>query len=244
MIKFSGTTVTVSAAIPGGNTLAPANWQQLLAWDSDVPVPVELQLTVAIPDAILTFPPAGTVGFCAGARYNNGAGTIWTWDDSADGCVVMKIEMGSGPDARTIYADCRGGRYSLGSQRSVRVSVARWLAAGVAACQVQGAVAPADGSGDYLTYSAAIGAVAAAGDATMPAPPGALWFDFYPEEDGEWEASSTDAAVNWRAQRSVVGAAPLYMPPTSPLPLLGSNGITLVNVGAAASGVYACFWVR
>jgi hypothetical protein len=244
MIKFSGTTVTVTAAVPGGNSLAPVNWQQLLSWDSADPLPVELQLSVSVGEGVLSFPSSAAIGFCAGARYDNGGGTVWTWDDSAEGCVVLKIEMGSGPDSRTVYADCRGGRFALGSQRSVRVSVARWLAAGSAPAQVQGAVAVADGSGDYLTYSAAISGVAAAADATMAAPPGALWWEFYPEEAGAWEASSTDGTANWRAQRSCVAASPVYLPPTSPLPLLGSNGLVLVNVGAAASGVYACFWVR
>lgn len=246
MIKFSGTTVTVGSAIPNGNTLSPTNWQQVLSWEADVPIPVDLQLDVRLPtSAGGGFPDVNAINFCAGGYYDDGLGTTYTWDDAASGCVVLRIEMGAGPDARTLYADCRGGRYALGSQKWVRVSVARWLAAGGGATAVvSGAVAPADGSGDYLTYSAAIDAVAAAASAVLAVPPGALWFDFYPTEGASWEATSTDATANWVARRVESAAAPVYNPPTSPLPLLGSNGVTLVNNSAGAAGAYVCFWVR
>lgn len=242
-IITSGRSVNVPAAVPLGNTTSILAWQQLLSWErSEGPMPVDLQLDVRLPASVGGgFPEIFANNFCAGAYSAAGPDA---WDDSADGCIALKIELGTGANPRTLYADCRGGRFALGSNSFVRVSVARWLAAGTTATLVQGGISPSDGSGEYLTYSAVIDGVAAAATAVINVPPGATWFDFYPAPAGSWSAVSMDSVNPWIARRYESTTAPLYNPPTSPLPLLGSNGLVFTNRGAAPSGVCAVFYVR
>lgn len=246
LLITSGKPVTVPAAIPDGNALEITSWKQLCAWEIDGdPVPVDLVLDVRLTTSSgRGFPSVYANNFCAGAYYDTGAGPTYTWDDSADGCIAIKIECGTGNAPRTLYGDARGGRYALGPNQWVRVSVARWLAAGTTDTVVQGAIAPADGSGDYLTYSAVIDGVAALDTAALAVPPGAVWWEFYPLADTSWSAISMDTVSPWIARRYESVAAPVYNPPTTPLPLLGSNGIVLTNQGAAPAGVCLTFWVR
>lgn len=244
---ISARPVTVTSAIPTGNATTISNWLQVMSWERFMgPMPVDLQIDVRLPtSAGGGFPEVYANNFCAGGYYD--AGGPFAWDDSADGCVALKIELGAGSNPRTLYADCRGGRYSLGSNNFVRVSVARWLAAGSGSdAVVQAGISPSDGSGEYLTYSAVIDAVAAAGSAVLAVPPGAAWWDFYGTDGSSWSAVSMDTAASWVARRfqSATPGSSVYDPPTSPMPLLGSNGIVLTNQGAAAAGVTACFWIR
>lgn len=243
--KVSGKPVTVLAAVPSANTLAISAWKQLVHWEtSGNPVPVDLVLEVNLPASVRGgFPPIYANNFCAGAYYDSGI-TTYSWDDSADGCIALKIECGTGSVPRTLYADCRSGRFALGPNRWVRVSVARWLAAGTSDTVVQAGLATSDGSGDFLTYSAVIDEIAAAGQASLPVPPGALWWEFYPAPGGSWSAVSMDSANPWIARRYESAGAPVYNPPSSPLPLLGSNGLTFTNQGAGDSGLCAVFYVR
>lgn len=244
--RVSGKPVTVPAAVPSANALSVSAWQQLLTWESKgAPVAVDLELEIGLPSSAAPgFPPVRPFGLCAGGYYDQGGGTTYTWDDSAEGCVVLKIECGTGSNPRTLYADARGGRFALGPNEWVRVAVARWLAAGSSPVLAQAGIGPSDGSGDYLTYSAVIDGVAAAGQAVLAVPAGALWWDFYPIAGGSWSATSMEVANAPIARRYESAATPVYNPPTSPLPLLGSNGIVLTNQGAAASGVCAVFYVR
>lgn len=244
--KVSGKPVTIPAAVPDANALSIGAWKQLVHWEtSGDPVSVDLVLDVRLTSSAgRGFPSVLANNFCAGAFYDTGAGPTYTWDDSADGCIAIKIECGTGSNPRTLYADARGGRYALGPNQWVRVSVARWLAAGTTDTVVQAGIAPSDGSGDYFTFSAVIDGIAAAGVAALAVPPGAVWWDFYPLPDTSWSAISMDTPAAWIARRYESVAAPLYNPPTTPLPLLGSNGIVLTNQGAAAAGVCLTFWVR
>lgn len=246
VIYTSGKPVRVPPTVATANATTIAQWQQLLSWErlDGVPMPVDLQLDVRLPaSAGGGFPEIFANNYCAGGYYDGGGGPF-AWDDSAEGCIAVKIELGTGANPRTLYADCRGGRFALGSNLFVRVSVARWLAAGVTEAIVQGGISPSDGSGSYLTYSAVIDAVAPAAVAALAVPPGAEWFDFFPTADSVWSAISMDASAAWLARRDNQAAAPVYTPPTSPLPLLGSNGVVLTNEGAAPAGVTVCFWVR
>lgn len=242
IFKTSGKPVTVPAAVPDANTAGISAWQQLMHWEIDGgdPVPVDLVLDVKLLSSVADgFPEVWANNFAAGGRYVG-----FNWDDAAEGCVAIKVECGTGNLPRTLYADCRGGRYALGPNQWVRVSVARWLAAGNSPVTVQGGLAPSDGSGDYFTYSAVIDGVAAASSVSLAVPPGAVWFDFYPFPDSSWSAKSIDTPSAWVARRYESAVSPVYNPPSSPLPLISSNGVTLTNDGAAAAGVMLVFWVR
>ena len=244
IVRKSGRPFDIPAAVPATNMTDVTAWSQIAEVLCDAPMPLELQLEVKLATSLGGgLPRTDLINYQAGGRYDL-VGGPFNWDACEEGCVVVKVEMGGGQDARYVLCDARNGRFELGSQQQVRVSVARWLAAGTFASQIRASISPSDGSGDYLQYSAAIAGVAAAASANLYNPPGAQWFELFPELGGDWTVVSTDSTANWQARRIASATNPIYVPPWSPLPLPGSNGISVTNNGAGAAGVQIVYWVR
>lgn len=240
-IRSSGGQIIVPAAMPPINASFPLSFQQLLEWESfKGPLSVELQLQSQYqpPPAGQTFPDNSVsgVGELAGANDNPG---LW----GLNAGLVAKIELGSGPIPRTLYSDVRNGRWALGSQSRVRVSVARWIVNQSSGLQLslQGAVAPCQGGSDADPLTFTCGREIAAGaTASLVTPNGAVWFDTFVAAGSQIEITGIGGIY----YKDTTLAAPICFPPATPWPLPAQGTLDFENVGAAAAQVFVTFWLR
>lgn len=240
-LRTSGGQIIVPATMPPINASFPRSYQQLLEWESfRGPLSVELQLQSQYqpPPAGDTFPDNSIsgVGEVAGANDNPG---FWP----LTGGLVAKIELGSGPIPRTLYSDVRSGRWALGSQTRVRVSVARWIADEPNGLQLslQGAVAPCQGGSDADPLTFTCGReIAPAEIASLVTPNGAVWFDTFIGAGAQIEISG----IGGTYYKDTTLAAPICFPPATPWPLAAQGTLDFENVGAAAAQVFVTFWLR
>lgn len=245
--RLSGGVVQLPADLPTFNTTSPRAFTQLLEFESKLAQPVELELQlqsqpVPTPDG---FPDgASSVSPCAGAYQ---FGTPWNLSAPNIGIVIAKYETGSGADARTFYSDVRPGRFALGVQQRVRMSVARWLVAGVAGSfiNIQGSIAPARGTdADPPTYTCGID-LPLGDDLYVMAPPGAMYWTFDCVANAGFSAQVI-AQIPGQAQfyRDTNPAAAILYPPAPAWPLgAGDALIHFINAGVDCR-LFATFWVR
>jgi hypothetical protein len=246
----SGGLVVVPAALHTLNTTIPRAFQAWLEFFSAQPQEVELEVQtqaqpVPIPDG---FPDGTNTATARAGAFSLGG----TWDSNPGNSdiIVAKYETGSGVDARVFFGDVRPGRFSLGVQQRVRISVARWLrAAGTADSQyvVQGSIGPARGTdADPITYTCATN-ILAAGESFLQAPPGALyWWVDLANGLGPFDGSIL-MVVDGQAQfsRTIDPAAPVQSPPGCPWPFpAGPGQVHFINTGASNLDVVVTFWVR
>lgn len=241
----SGGQVTLPGELPAANANLPREFLHVLSWESLTPQSCEWQVSLQTLAALANsdFPPQDTaIKYPAGAV--SGA-SLWAYQAA----VTCKVELGSGPDARTIYTDLIAGRYSLGVQSRVRVSVARWRSAG-APIQIQSAVAPAKHTdSDPPTFSA-LRLFNSNESAQIMTPCGAQWFEVTGVAQGGGLLSLASEGV----QMVVVGAHGLYGfdstasppimfpgPPPWPVDL---GGFLSVRCGTVPAIVCVRFWVR
>lgn len=220
---------------PPANVNAPAEWILLMEWKSDEnPLPVDLQLDAfVVADNVTSFPKP-RIALHAGSTYFT----------DVDGFVgIIRLELGQGPNARTIYADLKGGRYALGSQERVRVSMCRWQTSllGNANIRVEAGISETDGSGEYLTYTMAQLTVAPGSDLAVQFPPGAAWWEYY--SAGDFRAAFSSGDTYNFSERLAAQSPPVYEPPSSPLPV-SQGALTLTNIGVDPASVVVVIWVR
>lgn len=262
-----GGSVTLPPTILPENQNLPTTWESVLDWESTVPMDVQLQLqcdyaTDPNPGgffAARAFPPRGACSsWVAGAAGGDPLST-WIGDTSGglgpaqESCMVVRIECGGGHERRHVYADARSGRYSLGSQRYVRVDVCRWARDGLGEVLVQGSVGPSQSGPDPLTYSAQRWFEPSGEEpitiapAYLLVPPGAAWFDVYPALPGDaglWGGQLTIYAHNTASFRKP-DASGLVYPPCTPWPVPpGSRFLTVEPSGTEGLLVGVTFWVR
>lgn len=237
--RLSGGRCMIAAAVPPANASLPRTWELLLQWTRDTgPLAVDLQLQLTLQGNVSganEFPSKRNTSYRAGANVS--AGSLWNFAPYP--LTIVMIELGSGPDARVIYSDLRSGRFSLGAQEQVRVSVARWGPNNDSFdCLVQGSVAPSDGSSDYLTYSASI-EIAAGDTVTMNVPPGATFFECTADDYDclLTITNGTPATAFWVRDTTVGGAGPAFVPPTSPIALPGGTAFLFITNDSAADHV-------
>ena len=243
--RQAGGVAYVGAVINPLNLTTPRAFEQLLDWESKLPQACELELQLQLQPGTPLSPTAFpdelfSSGYAAGA-YNG-----FPWDGGSP--VITKYETGGGADARVFYSDTRPGRFSLGVQQRVRVSVARWLVdSGFVGSTlvVQGSIGPSRGTdADPPTYTAN-GLVPTAANRNLTAPPGAVWWD--------WQCSSGSVGVPVQVQcehgdglfyKDTTVAAPVVYPPSAPYPVIPFAGFNFINLGAVDAGVTVTFWVR
>lgn len=238
--RQTGGLAEVPYTVPAGNVTFPQEWQFVTEWFADGdPRPVDLQLdTYFLPlDGLVVSNP----GFPTGQRPVFSAGSTLV-TSPAGSTIVVRIELGQGPNARTLYCDLKSGRFALGSQERVRVSVARWKTSEplTGNIRVQAGISETDGSGEYLTYTMVSTSIVAAASLTVYWPPGAAWWDWY--SNGDFFAVQYSPDLGYVARYANV-SPPVYVPPSSPLPIL-SSGVTLTNDGAIDSPITIVVWVR
>lgn len=249
--RLQGGRQTIAAIAPTRNATAPNDLQSLLEWNGP-PTSLEWQnqfQVLATGGGSTEFPPkAYSSDWAAGAYYN--ASNVWAGGDGEQTCLLAKIETGSGPLARSYYADLRVGRFALGVQERVKISVGRWYAddAFGRTVEIQAAVGPAQaGDCDPPTFTATTAVVAGA-TKTMVQPPGALWWDFAVDQFGAQVAIETDTiqGVNRGLYfKDTTAAAPIVFPPASPYPALANGGLyNARNYGSVDCFVTMTFWVR
>lgn len=234
-----GGSAILPGTLPPANAAAPNEWVFVVEWVSDdEPRPVDLQIdTFRIPPTGQTddFPPRAPLLHASAFGLSGVPGTTG----------IVRLELGQGPNARTLYCDLKSGRFALGSQTRVRVSMCRWLTAEPSndAVRVQIGISETDGSGEYLTYTMVRSEELIVGDAfDFSFPPGAAWWEFY--SDGDWVAYEAASADNLGyAARFVETSPPVYTPPSSPLPVTYQR-MTLENVGTEAAAITVVVWVR
>lgn len=150
----------------------PTRFQFCCRWQSDKPTPVDF---IALPMFAnnANFVPVASTQFPAGQA------SIAALHSTR--CGLFRIRCGVGPDARVVFSDLVGGRFSLGPQTCVEVFATVWGTAGLAPLGspivVRSAVAPSDGSGDYLPYTMEVVLAAAASAGPFLPPAGARFFD-------------------------------------------------------------------
>lgn len=244
--RLEGGSQPLAAAVPATNSAQPVTWTNLLLWTASEPHDCDLQITVPNNDGVIGFPP-GVVGFQAGARadVNDGLG-MQSWN--AVPSVVMRIECGGGPDARTVYADLRSGRYSIGPQTRVKVDFASYLALDPAssAKTVQGSIVPRGSSGDFLTYSATRVLTGAALSAfSLPLVPGAMWFEIYADKDIAATLGTTGSGTGLQIVRGYNTANNIgFFPPFSPIPCAGGVSLSVLKLEAADTTATVVYWIR
>lgn len=245
--RQSGGVLRVPGVFNPLNLERPRAFDSLLEWESELPQACELELQLQLqPDAGLspTGFPDETVsnGFCAGA-FN---GFAWDLFET----VIAKFETGGGADARVFYSDVRPGRFALGVQQRVRVSIARWLRDSsyvASSLVVQGSIGPAQATdADPLTYTAAI-QLPAAGQRNLTAPPGALWWDWQIDTGVASTYSQvivqTPAGVSYK---DTTYTAPIIYPPAAPYPWVCSAApnLSFIHAGGDPCNLIVTFWVR
>lgn len=247
--RQAGGSCDVPAALPPLNATEPRAFVQLLEWEAKHAISCELELQTQSQPAVTPtgFPDgSNTSGARAGAFQ-----AAFSWNQTAGGnndIILAKYETGSGADARVFYSDCRPGRFSLGVQRRVRISLARWLRAGAAGTSfsVQGSIGPAHATdADPLTYTAAI-EVLAAGQAQIEAPPGAQWWNFDISNGlAPFDGSMLAVANESQYMKDCSPLNPVQWPPSSPWPFTcGPGFINFLNTGATNLNLVVTFWVR
>lgn len=245
--KLTGGQAPLLATVPAGNANAPNDWEFLVQWDAPDNVPRECDLQITVPNSsnAVGFPP-GVIGFQAGSRSDIDSVGVDAWLDVP--AVVMRIELGGGPDARTIYADLRSGRFSLGPQVRAKVSFAAWgpLPPFSTPDQVTvyGSVVPPSSSGDYLTYSATK-AITGAGSARVPLVPGAIWSEVYGDKSVAFQVGgSGGSGTGVQAIRPYSDPTAAFAPPFSPIPCAGGTQIFVLNLSADTANTTVVQWVR
>jgi hypothetical protein len=241
--RTSGGQLVVPNVINPLNATVPRAFQQLLEWESfkgSVPCELQLQSQYQPAPSGQTVPDTSiATSEYAGANDNPG---LWDLGGTA---LIAKIELGSGPIPRTLFCDVRSGRWALGSQTRVRISVARWIGDNIATStelSLQGAVAPCGGGSDAdpLTYTCgkvlAIGAVQ-----SLVTPPGAGWFDCLVSPAG---AQVQINGVGGMFYKDTTLAAPVCYPPATPWPLSNLGVLDFENVGIVEATLVVTFWLR
>ena len=252
--RLAGGMARIAAACPAPNLTTPQAWQQLVEWNGLASaVEWQVQITYETPNG--GWPGANPMpGDFPPIRYANDViAGMGGWNGLPATRVVAQIECGSGPVARKFYTDVRSGRFSLGVQERVRISVARWAANDYLdrTLIVQSTVGPAQMSdADPPTFSCSH--VFEGGESLYAiVPPGAVWFDF--------STSNMDPATFWLHAQALGGsggadfyrsfdpAAPISVPSPGPWPLPAQCGqIYVRNIDAAGFQHPATltFWVR
>ena len=226
------------------NVSGPTNWQLLLDWSHSLPAPVELNLELRKAEAPgSVFPIRNQSGYFAGSNWSGPPVYLANAQ-----CGVMRLEFGAAVP-RVLYADLQNGRYSLGVQRSVRVSVAFWGTTVLTSnLIIWGSVAPSNGDSDSLRYSANFPVINAGASVMMAVPPGARYFDCYPGVVDAGTANAPNVRVQGAVRCKRDMASGIYYPPSSPLPVeianSGGSFVQIDNQGAAAVDVIATFFVQ
>lgn len=240
--RQSGGVLRVSPDLPTLNTVSPRDFTFLLEWEAKKPTSCELQMQLQYQEPSLVasgFPDATySYGFSAGARLDGS--NVWDFADP----IIAKYETGGGSNARVFYSDVRPGRFSLGVQQRVRMSIARWLQpdAGGGFIAVQGSIAACKFSdADPPTYTATT-TIAAAASKQITSPPGALWWDFSTAQLGSQIRVTSFQGLYYK---DTTIASPVQIPPVTPYPwLTGNSLLTVENVGALEATVTLQWWVR
>lgn len=251
--RQSGGYLALPATLPGINTTRPREFTFLLDFESAHPVAVEWQVNYETQDPTQPqggFPNSNVAQEAfAGAYFDSS--NIWTCEDR--GCIVCKIELGAGLNARTLFTDLRAGRFSLGVQQRVRVSVARWLFAGDndAVLAIQSTVAPAKTSdADPPTFTAEIVVAGPGLSNTITVPTGAQYFDFTARPvvglGNVYDATKIFVyGIDSQYYKDSTLAAPVVFPPASPWPVRqGTTYFDVLNLGAVDAQVAMQFWIR
>lgn len=247
VIQDGGNIVVPKDLHPSNTGLYPQEWLLVMEWRSDNdPIPVEVQLGVesfssdpAIFVASNSFPPtAQCQRFLAGLTGPTLAQSMIDYPP-----LVLRWELGNGPNARTIYSDCKSGRFALGSQERVRLSACRYYtAAANFDTRIKAGMSRADGSGEWLTFSGLRTLLDASASIAVNVPPGAQWVEIY--SDFAFLSIEQSLGLAWAYRDSrVTPGPPAYLPPSSPLPVLGPT-ITVQNGTDIADDVLLVFWVR
>lgn len=230
--RLSAGVVRLGPAVPPENFVTPNTWQFLVEWASPVASTVEWQVQLDSGLHSGFFPDgSGHIPFIAAA---------WDWVLNAG--VIVRVECGSGPTARTFYCDLRSGRFALGVQERVRISIARWLApdASGRVVVVQSTLGPAQASdAECPTYTAKGNTVGPS--KSLPIPPGAQWFDF---------TSGNPVTVlvgGFEYARDTVTnpLAPVIVPGPGPYPVpAGATHVDFFWPGGFGGAATVIFWVR
>jgi hypothetical protein len=248
--KFGWTASGGQLELPGtlnpANLTAPIAYLFLSDWESLTPKSVEWQVNVQARDAAglssTAFPPpAQGIAFNAGANFL----PLDRWDSDNDSCVVCKIELGAGPNARTIFSDLRPGRFALGVQTRVRVSVARWFKAAPppqGSYDIQSSVGAAETSdADPPTFSA-MRRLNPGQLSTIFQPPGALWLDL---SIAQGNTTVRIQSFDFDGVKCNDPAAPVCYPPSTPWPAPSAGStFDVTNVGPVPAIVTVRWWVR
>jgi hypothetical protein len=231
------------------NAITPQQFNTVLEWSNDSPVPVDLQVEVTSPGSSSGFPSDVLRNFFAGSYLPGLTPYI-----SEGPCAVMKVEFG-GLQPRTVFADLANGRFSIGAQESVRVSFARWMG-GVEdplPLRVRASVAPGSGDSELLRYTAYLSLDSGNSYGfEVPVPPGARYGDVYvnpsqSQDFGTATAPVIECSTAFAAVRDYTSGT--YYPPTGPLPILGTDAsatlaLVINNITANNCKAYAVFWVQ
>jgi hypothetical protein len=246
-----GGTIIIPSDINSLNAAKPSVFSELLEWVSDdgLPHAVEMQLQTQALDPTVSgsdFPDVNYV------RARAAGATGWTYDFDGNSCTVMQVETGAGSNARRFWCDLRAGRFSLGVQTRVRLSVCRWVgnATSGESLTVQGSIAPAQAvEADPPTYTMRR-MIDSGLTEDAPIPPGAHWFyvNAQGNPDADQEAECQLRIVSEDADTFIVDTtqvAPLHYPPASPWPVpIGSTFLRVHNVGTEDAVVSVIYWVR
>lgn len=152
---------------------APTQWELCCKFESQQPIPVDFISFPLYDNASANSIPPNTAELRAGIPRNVAYRTVE--------CGIYKFEMGAGPDARVLYADLTPGRWALGPQTQCTVYASRYsgVATGLTDIIVRSAIAPSDGTGDYVPFSATVTPLAAGASVALSTivPPGAQYVD-------------------------------------------------------------------
>lgn len=222
----------------------PDNWKLLIDWENDCAEACDLQLEVTQAQGTNdSFPPNNFRNYTAGSYYTGGGST------STDPKGIIKVEFG-GFQPRTVYADLANGRFSVGGQEKVRVSVCRWgVATGATTTlRARASIVPSSGDSELLRYSARL-TIAAADNETITVPPGARYFEVYPDCSNAGAANAPVLSLSGAVSGKRDLLQGIYYPPSSPLPIQGVSGaggqtVTVANSGSASVDVLLVFWVQ
>lgn len=239
--KQSGGLLTL-ATFNALNTARPAGFDLLLDWKAanGLSAPVELQLDFQRPGIYPTsFPVASRPVYFAGVCDTDGQ------PHTGYGAAVVKIETG-GRTPRTLYSDLRRGRWSLGSQESVKVSIAFWGLAWTdpsafpTGMQIAGNVVPHSPLAEPLRYTMAE-ALDPAATLQLPIPPGAVYCELVPQPNEVNDETKFELLDGVRAVRDY--SAGTFYPPWSPVAVNTEiDYVTVKNSGTHNCQFYLTFF--
>lgn len=212
------------------------------------PTPMELQVDLRPSTGLTGFPPRATqlaAGSDTDAKLHAiPCGYLYLLCDNA--------AQGEPGNSRAIFADLASGRFSLGTYTRVRAYVGAWYGGVGQQLEVQGMVAPSDGSGDWLKYTVPITGLAASGSVTVRIPAGARYVELV---DPAGQPGSGTTAINMSltsrvvAQRNYQGGT--LTPSWSPVAIQSRGGtaadesITVTNNDTAnANDAALLFWLK